>query len=583
MGMKVRERDKLLLGLGTGVLLASSLRVFVAGAYASLEKTFFYGMKFPSGLGILLFLFAALLVGRLSRKSGAVIMAAYALALLATDATEYVHLIAAFALPVSLALVKELDVKYLAMGLVADLSLRVLAVGAEPADFPYTRVLLVLFILLGAFALWKEPGTLKRPGFGLYAFAALLELGLIYPNAVMRYSGMTVYYLPEFVGFSLLIALAILLGPYLARKPTVAMALLIIGSATLFLKPLSLVGLPLALASTIALVENSKGSRGGIIGAVYLFLVATLALGAYVGRDIGLPFMEDRLEVLILVVSVIYALSAYGKSAEISLPSVKEIAGPLLGVVMASIVVMALFHAGPTYMGAKKDVLVWTYNVHQGFGPYDGTFNGYELVNLLAEQKPDIWFAQEVVGGMIGNGYQDVPLFVSAHLGYAYEYKPAVEGTYGIAVFSHWHMKTESELNLPSVGEARPAQKVSIEELGITVVNVHMGLSEEERAMQAEELLKFAEASPVAQVIAGDTNAEPNERAIEILTRDYRDAFPERPPYTFLWERNGVVDKENIDYILLKNDWPAEVKDDGCLCDVLVSDHRPVWAVIELP
>ncbi|ASJ14866.1 endonuclease/exonuclease/phosphatase family protein [Thermococcus radiotolerans] len=581
--MNLDERDKILLGLGTGVLLASSLRVFVAGAYSSLEKTFFYGMNFPSGLGILLLLLAAFLVGRLSRKVGAAIMAAYALVLLATDATEYVHLLAAFALPVALALVKELDVKYLAMGLVADLSLRVLAVGAEPADFPYTRVVLTLFLLLGAYALWKEPGTLKKPGFGLYAFAALLELGLIYPNAVMRYSGMTVYYLPEFVGFSLLLALAILLGPYLARKPTVAMALLIIGSATLFLKPLSLVGLPLALASAIALVKNAKGSRGGIIGAVYLFLVATLALGAYVGRDIGLPFMEDRLEALILAVSIIYALNTYGKGTEVSLPSVKEVAGPLLGVVVASVIVLALFNAGPTYDEAKKDVLVWTYNVHQGFGPYDGTFNGYELVNLLSEKNPDIWFAQEVVGGMIGNGYQDVPLFISAHLGYAYEYKPAIEGTYGIAVFSHWHMKTEAELNLPSMGQARPAQKVSIEELGVTLVNVHMGLSEEERAMQAEELLKFAEASPVAQIIAGDTNAEPDERAIEILTRDYKDAFPERPPYTFLWERNGVRDEENIDYILLKRDWPARVKDYGCLCDIEVSDHRPVWAVIELP
>ncbi|MDV3104007.1 hypothetical protein [Thermococcus waiotapuensis] len=170
--MKVGERDKILLGLGTGVLLASSLRVFVAGAYSSLEKTFFYGVNFPSGIGILLFIIAAFLVGRLSRKAGAVIMALYALASLATDATEYTHLIAAFAIPLALALAKEVEVKYLAMGLVADLSLRVLAVGGEPVDFPHTRVILALLLFPGAYALWREPGTLKKPGFGLYAFAA---------------------------------------------------------------------------------------------------------------------------------------------------------------------------------------------------------------------------------------------------------------------------------------------------------------------------------------------------------------------------------------------------------------------------
>ncbi|ASJ05950.1 endonuclease/exonuclease/phosphatase family protein [Thermococcus pacificus] len=578
--MRIEKRDKILLGLGAGVLLASSLRVFVAGAYSSLEKTFFYGVNFPSGAGILLFIIAAFLVGRMSRKAGAAIMALYALASLATDATEYTHLIAAFALPVALALVKEVEVRYLAIGLVADLSLRVLAVGGEPIDFPHTRAILALLLFLGAYALWREPGTLKKPGFGLYAFAALLELGLIYPNAIMRYSGFNVYYLPQFVGFSFVVALAILLGPYLSKRPGLAATLLVLGSASLFVKPAGLIGLPLALASTVALLESAKGSRGGVIGAVYLFLMATLALGAYVGRDIGLAFMEDRLEALILAASVVYALSAYKGNVEVELPSVKEIAGSLAGLVIVAAIVLALFNAGPSYEPAKKEVLIWTYNVHQGFGPYDGTFNGYELVNLIREQKPDVWAAQEVVGGMIGNGYQDVPLMMSAYLGYAYEYNPAVEGTYGIAVFSHWHMKTEGELNLKSIGQARPAQKVSIEELGITLVNVHMGLSEEERAMQAEELLSFAEASPAAQIIAGDTNAEPDERAIEILTRDYRDAFEERPPYTFNW---GDVDIENIDYILLKKDWPAEVKDYGCLCDVEVSDHRPVWALVEIP
>ncbi|WP_240912043.1 MULTISPECIES: endonuclease/exonuclease/phosphatase family protein [unclassified Thermococcus] len=289
----------------------------------------------------------------------------------------------------------------------------------------------------------------------------------------------------------------------------------------------------LAFASAIALVESAKGSRGGVIGAAYLFLVATLALGAYVGMDIGLAFMDDNLEALILAASVIYALASYGGSTEVRLPNAKEIVGPLLGLAVVSVIVLALFNVGPTYVEAKKEVLIWSYNVHQGFGPYQGTFNGYELINLLKEQKPDIWAAQEVVGGMIGNGYQDIPLMISAYLGYAYEYKPAVEGTHGIAVFSHWHMKTESELNPESLGQARSAQKVTIDELELTLVNVHMGLNETERAMQAGELLKFAESEPVAHIIAGDTNVEPDEEAIAILTRNYYNSFEKRPPYTF--------------------------------------------------
>jgi len=292
----------------------------------------------------------------------------YALALLATDATEYTHLIAAFALPVALALVKELDVKYLAIGLVANLSPRILAVGAES-------------------------GTLKKPGFGLYAFAALLELRLIYPNAITRYSGIWVYYLPEFLGFSLLVALALLLDPYLMRKPTLA--------------------------------------------------------------------------------SIIYALSAYGKNPGVGLPSVKEIVDPL-----------------PTWPSPRSSS--WPSSTS---GQPTAKRKGRPTQDL--QRPPGLW-----------------------------------------TLWRHF-------------------QRFGRAEAG------HMARSGSDRGKDRQRLpgrsavhfcppRLLAEASPVAQIIAGDTNAEPDEKTIEILTRDYRDAFPKRPPHTFLWERNRVVDRENIDYILLK-------------------------------
>lgn len=114
---------ELLIGISTGVLLASSMRVFVAGgAYSSVEKTFFYNVMFPpSVLGVVLFIIASAVVGKLNRRIGAAIVAAYALVSLLTDATEYTHLIAALAIPVALALLSELDIKYVTMGLVADL------------------------------------------------------------------------------------------------------------------------------------------------------------------------------------------------------------------------------------------------------------------------------------------------------------------------------------------------------------------------------------------------------------------------------------------------------------------------------
>ena len=215
--MKLSEWEKRVLGISVGILLASSMRIFVSGAYASLEKTFFYGVMFPSGLGIILFLLSSFIVGKIQRKTGAIIVGIYALASLITDATEYTHLIAAFVLPVALAVLKEAEIRYVLIGLVGDLALRILAVGGEPIDFIHTRVLLVIFILALACVLWEEQGQLKSPGFELYGFAVLINLGLVYPNAIMRYSGIETYYLTQFVAYSFVVALAILVSPYLAE------------------------------------------------------------------------------------------------------------------------------------------------------------------------------------------------------------------------------------------------------------------------------------------------------------------------------------------------------------------------------
>ena len=184
-------------------------------------------------------------------------------------------------MPVALSLVKEVKVKYIILGLVMDLTLRVLAVGGEPIDFIYTRILLVICILGASYVLWKGKGQLKSPGFGLYAFAALLNLGFIYPNAIMRYSGFETCYLLHFVGYSFVVALAILISPYLAGNKFTPL-LLIAGVFALFVSPFGIVGIPIALTSALALLESVKKGRFGVIGALYFVTVSVLAIGASV-------------------------------------------------------------------------------------------------------------------------------------------------------------------------------------------------------------------------------------------------------------------------------------------------------------
>ncbi len=85
--------------------------------------------------------------------------------------------------------------------------------------------------------------------------------------------------------------------------------------------------------------------------------------------------MEDKLEALIVAASIVYAVVTYGKnSPPISTPNKKEVAGMLAGLALVSVIVLALFNTGgPSYAESKKDVLIWSYNIHQA-SAYRGNF-----------------------------------------------------------------------------------------------------------------------------------------------------------------------------------------------------------------
>jgi len=258
-------------------------------------------------------------------------------------------------------------------------------------------------------------------------FATILELGLLYPNAILRYSGFRTYYLGEFILASVGLIAVIMTGLFVSKS---------IRNMTSINKPTTSVKPPINtvidVISNIAMriffsltslqtYQSFEGSTlSSVMGAVFFILMSTLAVMCYYGRDLGLGFLEDNLEYIILITVLSYiAISIFSKERlSLTINPKGVIVAFVIPILLASLVAVSLYNISPTYENPKDEIKVWSYNVHFGFTP-DGAFNGYELIKLLKNEAPDIIAMQEVMGGSIESAYQDVPVMISAFTGMA--------------------------------------------------------------------------------------------------------------------------------------------------------------------
>ena len=577
------------IAMATGVLLLSSSRIFVAGAVSATEILFFYDAIFPSIFGIILAIVAAAIVDKFDKRLAAVFIAAYTILFSVIDNARYLHLIAAFVLIISLSLLSELKeyYPYVAAGFALDISLRVLAAGGEPFDFLHTKIILAAVLIIASAFLFTSEGKMKKPSFALYAFATILELGLAYPNAILRYSGFRVYYLREYLIMSIclvaVIAGALLLSNYIKEKK-IFIAMLLITSLTVFVGGfVEIIGLLMLLIFLVGLqtYQPFEGSRlGSILGAVFFIVISTLAVMCYYGRDLGMGVLEDNLEYIIFISVLVYiATSVFSKEKlSFTINLKKDFIAFIVPILITSLFAVSLYNLSPTYEEPKEEIKIWSYNVHFGFTP-DGAFNGYELIKLLKNEKPDIIAMQEVMGGSIESAYQDVPVMISAFTGMAYEFKPAIEETYGVAIFAKYPVEYLNDANLWSKGQTRPLliAQVSMGEARLTIACVHLGLSPDERYIQAKELLNYTLADPKAVILAGDFNAEISESTIQVILQHYMDSFPKRPQVTWKWGS----ETHSIDYVFLLKGSSLNVVSTRVI-ETNVSDHYPVEVIIKL-
>lgn len=220
---------------------------------------------------------------------------------------------------------------------------------------------------------------------------------------------------------------------------------------------------------------------------------------------------------------------------------------------------------------------VLTYNIHHGQA-MDGRFDYQRLSKVIAGLEPDVVVLQEVdCRTHRSSGVDQAELLgklTNMHHVFG-QAMPFDQGRYGEAVLSRFPIRKAESHPLPfrPGQEPRAALAVQIEpDNGVpafVLVGTHLCHQSEatriEQALQINLLFPAQGKTPI--ILAGDLNARTGSDPMNVLlAKRWIDA---------------VAPRSRIDYILTRAQDPWRVIEVNIVDERIVSDHKPVLAVLE--
>lgn len=252
----------------------------------------------------------------------------------------------------------------------------------------------------------------------------------------------------------------------------------------------------------------------------------------------------------------------------------------------------------PPHQGGKAVLKVVTYNIHHGEG-IDGRVDLERIAAALEELNADVIVLNEVDAWWPRSGHVDQASWLADRLEMPYYfYGPNLQGrgnpsapgppAYGNLLLSRFPLLGAENRPLPRAGLSEPrgviVAEVDVEGEPLTVLGTHLGLSPQERYLQAAALRQLTvERLTDRRVLLGDLNADAAQPEIALLLGDPFDPqawvdvasrSPE-PPLTFpAW-----APRVRIDYILLSPALAERVQEVRSV-ESEASDHLPLLAVL---
>lgn len=237
---------------------------------------------------------------------------------------------------------------------------------------------------------------------------------------------------------------------------------------------------------------------------------------------------------------------------------------------------------------AKRTLRVLTYNIHHGEGT-DGKLDLPRIAKVIADAKPDLVAVQEVDHKAKRTGGVDQTAELAKLTGLHGKFGKAIDlqgGEYGQVVLSKFPIRGFKVHELP--GEAgretrvAVAAEVRIGEAGPTLlfVSTHLDHQKDDlRQKQAAKLVELFGTDKRPVILAGDLNATPESKPLEILGKNWKPAEVGKPLLTIPVGKPA----RQIDFVLHRPADKFRVAEAKVLDEAVASDHRPLLVVLELP
>ncbi len=222
----------------------------------------------------------------------------------------------------------------------------------------------------------------------------------------------------------------------------------------------------------------------------------------------------------------------------------------------------------------KKEIKIVSYNIHSGLNK-DMFPTLFDIIDFLRISNADIICLQEVnesakAGFQVSSFKEELNMY--SHFG---ANVVDLGMNYGLVTYSKYPIKSQEHIYLHSERERRGMLHtvVNVEGRKLNVINVHLGLGEEERNVQLNELADFvSDLNNEPYIVVGDFNQGNMELDNNIL----KDVAKELDKSNILTFATGL---DRIDYIFISP--KIEVLNYEVLIKNM-SDHYPIIAKIKI-
>ncbi|NNE91983.1 MAG: endonuclease [Verrucomicrobiales bacterium] len=236
-------------------------------------------------------------------------------------------------------------------------------------------------------------------------------------------------------------------------------------------------------------------------------------------------------------------------------------------------------------------IRVLCYNVHWCLGT-DGKYDVPRLAEVIKKTNPDLVALQEVDVGVERSGRVHEAQELSKLTGLEVRMGPTQAyqgGLFGNAVLSKYpildveiHPLPYTEATEEKVTYPRGCIVVTVKGPNgkpLRFVSTHFQHNmPEDRVAEAKAINELLADSDIPTILAGDMNAKPEEEPIQILEKEWKHAADAEMAPT----APAVNPRYRIDYIFHRPAGAFEVKEASVIDEEIASDHRPVFAVLEL-